>query len=201
MLKCKKCKLNKPIVAFKVVKNVKSGRDGTCRDCRRQLNSEWRQANKERLAEYHKNWESKNKETRRIKKSKWESLNKHVDRNRNPEAEKRKQVKYRMLNRAKRVVSSMQWAASNRHLTRHYANMRRCKKIQATPLWANILAIKSIYELAQLNTIVTGILHHVDHIVPLNSRLVCGLHWEYNLQILSNTENSIKSNRIWPDMP
>jgi len=37
--------------------------------------------------------------------------------------------------------------------------------------------------------------HHVDHIVPLVSQLVCGL------QILDAKANIEKGNRSWPDMP
>lgn len=41
----------------------------------------------------------------------------------------------------------------------------------------------------------------VDHIVPLTSRLVCGLHCESNLQILPHIDNARKKNSVWPDMP
>jgi hypothetical protein len=42
---------------------------------------------------------------------------------------------------------------------------------------------------------------HVDHIVPLVSKFVCGLHCEANLQLLPGPENQRKGNRVWPDMP
>ena len=42
---------------------------------------------------------------------------------------------------------------------------------------------------------------HVDHIVPLNSPIVCGLHNEFNLQIIPPATNYHKSNNYWPDMP
>lgn len=38
-------------------------------------------------------------------------------------------------------------------------------------------------------------------LVPLHSKVVCGLHCEYNLQILEAKKNIGKGNRHWPDMP
>jgi transposase len=60
--------------------------------------------------------------------------------------------------------------------------------------------IKEIYALAQLRTRATGIKWHVDHVVPLQSKLVSGLHCAANLQLLPQTENYRKGNRVWPDM-
>ncbi len=85
--------------------------------------------------------------------------------------------------------------------SRARANARRGKLRAARPLWANKFFIREIYELAQLRTIATGVLHEVDHIVPITHELVCGLHCEANMQIIPSDLNKSKGNRYWPDMP
>ena len=66
---------------------------------------------------------------------------------------------------------------------------RRAAKLQATPNWADGEIIKQIYA-----TCPEG--YHVDHIVPLQNDLVCGLHCEFNLQHLTVAENLTKSNKF-----
>ena len=54
----------------------------------------------------------------------------------------------------------------------------------------------AFYEEARRLTEETGIVHHVDHIIPINHPLICGLHVETNLQVLPAAENSRKGNRL-----
>lgn len=95
--------------------------------------------------------------------------------------------------RALQVVRD--WRKNNRSKCSASSRKYEAKKLMAIPKWANQEAINEIYDRAAINGC------HVDHIVPLQSSLVCGLHVESNLAILSPLENMRKGNRVWPDMP
>lgn len=78
---------------------------------------------------------------------------------------------------------------------------RHAAKMRAIPAWANKFFIEEIYVLSALRTAMFGFQWHVDHIVPLQSELVCGLHTEANLRVIPWIDNVRKHNRHWPDMP
>ena len=73
-----------------------------------------------------------------------------------------------------------------------------CKRARRVPGWADQEKILSIYRekarLADQN-------YDIDHIVPLNGALVCGLHVQDNLQIISASENRSKGAYWNPDDP
>jgi hypothetical protein len=75
-----------------------------------------------------------------------------------------------------------------------YLVERRKKRDKSMPPWADKKAIQSIYIRARQMTKETGVKYEVDHIIPSNHPLVCGLHVESNLQILTENENIKKSN-------
>lgn len=77
----------------------------------------------------------------------------------------------------------------------------RASKLKATPSWADLNKIKEFYECCHAFKLYTGEEYHVDHIVPLQGKTVCGLHCESNLQIIKMFENAAKRNYWWPDMP
>ena len=68
-------------------------------------------------------------------------------------------------------------------------NKRRAIKLRAIPKFANLDKIKEIYKNCPKG-------YHVDHIIPLNNPIVCGLHVEWNLQYLSAKENCSKGNKL-----
>ena len=78
------------------------------------------------------------------------------------------------------------------------AMFRKGSVKRATPPWISSKQksqIESLYSHAKDCRVVTGETYHVDHIVPLKGRNVCGLHVPWNLQILPAEVNVRKNNR------
>lgn len=87
------------------------------------------------------------------------------------------------------------WEKSNRHKATAKTQRRNAQKLKAMPSWADKKEIDRIYFIARRVSEVTGILHHVDHIVPLRNTNVCGLHIHQNLRVVAFDVNCSKSNK------
>lgn len=82
-------------------------------------------------------------------------------------------------------------------IARENAKERREIMKYAKPEWRDNKKIKSIYEKCKkLNELAGFIKYHVDHIIPIKGREVCGLHWHENLQIMTAEENQRKQNKL-----
>lgn len=106
-----------------------------------------------------------------------------------------KGAKYRAANQAKLIEARRKYWADRPGLQLYFTRSRQVRIRRATPAWANHSVMKEWYRRSAL----LGV--EVDHIVPLHSPLVCGLHWEGNFQLLPAIDNMRKGNRQWPDMP
>lgn len=94
-----------------------------------------------------------------------------------------------------------QWKQSNPDKRAYYDSKRRAAKLQRTPAWANLEAIKQVYaDCVEINLAATtaGCTEKfvVDHIIPIQGKLVSGLHISSNLQIITAKENLAKSNKF-----
>jgi hypothetical protein len=112
----------------------------------------------------------------------------------NPE----KKAEYYKANTEKLAAYAAAYRRANPHIRTALHAKRRATKLNATPAWADLEAIKKIYSDCAFITQATGVQQHVDHIVPLQGKTVCGLHVHYNLQIIDASDNRHKSNRLLP---
>jgi 5-methylcytosine-specific restriction endonuclease McrA len=88
---------------------------------------------------------------------------------------------------------------ANPELYKALTSVRKRRHRNATPKWLNAeqkLAIRKLYLQAMELTRLTGERYVVDHIVPLISDEVCGLHVPWNLRVITQEENLRKSNKL-----
>ena len=102
-------------------------------------------------------------------------------------------------NKERKAQTDKLYKQYNRHKCNYWESVRYTAKIQRTVKWANQDKIQDFYKEAKRLTEQTGIKHHVDHIIPLQGKLVSGLHVENNLQVIPAFENLSKSNKFDPN--
>jgi len=170
---CKKCKETKDLEEFTKNKNCKFGYEHTCRECSNRLIKKKHYYN--------------NHEKIKAKRAKWRANNR--------ERNKQHQAKYysKPSTKKKQYEYTVQYRKDNPGWMASHCAKRRARKHKATPIWADPIKIYNAYKLAKKNNLV------VDHIIPLKSKYVCGLHVETNLQLLTAQENSRKHNTFCPD--
>jgi 5-methylcytosine-specific restriction endonuclease McrA len=101
--------------------------------------------------------------------------------------------------RAKQLQKASEWAKRNTGKALAKKAKRRAKLKQAMPKWLNqnhLKIIKEVFETAQILKGEGGHVYHVDHIIPLQNEMVCGLHVPWNLQLLPAVENIRKNNKL-----
>lgn len=110
--------------------------------------------------------------------------------------------KYYDTHRAERIEATAAWQRDNPGAAAAKTSARRAALLQATPVWADTEFICLLYvEAADMSRRRVRGAFDVDHIVPLKSKMVCGLHTHSNVRIIPAKDNRSKSNRFWPDQP
>jgi len=102
-------------------------------------------------------------------------------------------------NAEKRKEYQRLWSKTNRGTANALSKRYKLKKINATPTWlseSQLLHIKCKYQLAAMLNIHGVEAWHVDHIVPIRGKDVCGLHVPWNLRVIPAKDNMTKGNRI-----
>lgn len=161
-----------------------------CPECRKNFYRERYKKNRKQIRnrqfEYYENNKEKLLEQKRQYRKQNLEKSREYDRNRYAE------------NRDKKLNLMRKWRQKNPDKMASNNAKHKAQKKKALAPWANLNDIKKIYAAANRLTKETGINHEVDHIFPLNSDYMCGLHVETNLQILTEKENIKKGNRTWP---
>ena len=102
---------------------------------------------------------------------------------------------YYTANRESRLPQLREYQKNNKPAYAASCAKRKAAKLLATPFWSETEKIAVVYDKA------STLGCEVDHVVPLQHPLVCGLHVWHNLQVLPTGPNRSKGNRYWPDMP
>ena len=144
---------------------------------------------KEASGERVRKWCAENKDRKNKNNREWKANNKdRILEGNQRYMEKPKSKELRRLAHLRRY-----WENPDKYRAKACAHDSRVRK--SRPIWQSIKQINKFYRLAKSLSL------EVDHIVPINSELVCGLHCVDNFQLLTRSENARKGNRLWPDMP
>lgn len=158
----------------------------------------WSKRNRKRIAKYGAAYREKNRETVRARVAVFNQLKgaEYSAKYRAKHPERRREIcaRYRRANAEAERRYRKIYAAANLDKLAAKSAERRATKMRATPAWCEHAAVSGIYETARK----AG--HVVDHIVPLKSEFVCGLHCRDNLRAIDSIDNLRKGNRYWPDM-
>jgi hypothetical protein len=141
----------------------------------KRLKKEWYERNKELTKERARVWVLSNPEKRHEihRKNRDKDLENHNARNR-------------------------EWNIKNKPLKASLQAKRRAAQLQRTPAWLTAedhILVADYYQMAKELELIFPWKQHVDHILPLQGKLVSGLHTPLNLQILSEASNLQKSNK------
>jgi hypothetical protein len=155
-----------------------------CKDCWNSKTLTWQNKNREKVRGY-------------VKKS----CKKRYDENPNFFREKSREKRRANPELARYIVNkSYMKAYRERHAyERARLNSLSAARRTASPSWLTAIQraqIMEFYDIAKCLSVQTGVPHHVDHIMPIKGENMCGLHVPWNLQILTQSENCAKKNKV-----
>lgn len=170
MKKCSGCKQHKDLSAFSRNRSTKDGLQSTCKECQ----AAHYVKNIDKIRASNNAWHKSNKEKERLQKQRYYQ-------------EKRDEI----------LARNKIWHEANPDKHRQRISRRRAAMKNCQPAWADEKKINAVYAIAKwLEAVVPGQKYHVDHVIPIQNNLVCGLHVHENLSVLKAEENLSKQNKF-----
>lgn len=153
---------------------------------------EWAENNRERSNEIKRRWKERNPDADHeyyLRNAETIKLREKLRYASNPETMKLRSKMWYHANRERACEEKNRYYIERRHEFIARARARKTQLQSATPAWAKHDIIREIYrEAGELSL-------HVDHVIPLQGKNVCGLHVETNMQLLTPKDNLSKGNK------
>lgn len=170
---------------------------GACTECARIALKQRRQATPELQKIYSKNAYNKQKANPALWAKKLSDDKEY--RKDNKEKVYAAQLDWNKRNPEKVQAMSKRNRQNNKAMRNANTVKRRVSKLNRTPAWLTVIDYERIqkeYKLAEILRKVTNQQWHVDHIIPLQGKIVSGLHVPSNLRVVVAKENIAKSNKF-----
>lgn len=204
---CIKCKCNKSNTEFSKASSSKDGLQHQCLDCKSQFRNSRSNPISVEVKECKECQLPKPASEFRRNKSSLDGL-----RHECKECRYSTDKNYRKDNQKKIKLSKKQYSIDNRELLnkksvekyhsdpkyRMKRNFYEQARRESQPHWALIYKAEwgEIYNTRLELEEITGLKHHIDHIIPVIHSKVCGLSVPWNYQVLPQSENVRKSNKF-----
>ncbi len=194
MKTCTKCRQTLPLEMFNKSKKGKYGVTSCCKSCTAEYRKKHYKENKEIEISVNKKWRTENLERKRqiVKEWKLNNLNKvsevrkqHYKSNKETESITQKVWKTNNLDKVRKIHKK--YRTNNPGKINAKNAKRRAALLQRILPGTDLKAIEQVYIKCP-----SGMT--VDHIIPLQGKIISGLHKVENLQYLSGLDNSRKQN-------
>lgn len=187
---CNCCKAEKSSTEFFKDSSKKDGLSTLCKPCKYAAHKKWVAAHPEKMRAYKdvyasvpENQVKKNAQQRKARSD-------------NRDAYNAKSRAYYAENKDRAYANARKWWLANPERVAQYKAERRAAHRNAffVPTEDDLFLVEEAYSLRDLRNKLTGKQWEVDHVIPLNNELVCGLHAWWNLQVIPMRANRSKHN-------